>query len=270
MPLNCEYPQDAFSNPVIAFTGHDVRFVIGAVTKAWIDGDNLMCSGIVYRDNFPDIEYMMQNAKVALGFSVELYPLEHEILDDGYDHVTKLEFTGLTTAWKSICAFEDTWIQIAATAKRLAETNKNTKEVDAMDSKEMKEMFEGFLAKVDEKITASNAKLEEKITETNSKLEEKLTATVTPAVAPVEPVVNPEVEALKATQVELEAKLAEANAKLEATQVPAPTATQTAAPKDDVFDVYARIAEIDKMACSISERAKLRTTAILTAMANQK
>lgn len=270
MPLNCYWPDsdDWWSNPCDALTGHDTRFVIGSVQKAWIDGDNLMCSGIIWKENFSDVAFMIQNAKDALGFSVELYPLESTYDEtEDCEHVTKLEFTGVAIAWKDLCAFDQTYVEeIAATVKKLY--NKRKDDVQ-MTEEQMKASLEGFLAQVDEKIAASNAKLEEKLAESNSKLEEKLTATVVP-VSPVVPEANAEVEALKATQAELEAKLAEANAKIEAAKAPAPTAVQTAAPKAVTFDVDARLAEINKMDCSISERAKLRAEAIFAAMAEQK
>lgn len=174
MPLNCQFPDDWFNNPAEAFTAHNVRFVIGHVKKCWIEGNSIMCSGIIYKDNFPDVAFMIQNAKEALGFSIECYILSKEILDE-IEHIKALEFIGLTICWSSLAAFEDTFItKLAATRKR--------KVVDNMTEEQMKEILGTFTKEIGEKISAVEqnvAELKTKIDEVDTLKDtvEKMTAT---------------------------------------------------------------------------------------------
>jgi hypothetical protein len=261
MPLNCEYPEDFSSNPALAFTGHNMRFVIGAVQKAWIEGDYLMCSGIIYKDNFPDVAWMISNAKDSLGFSVELYPKEKKIEDDGFEHVYKLEFTGLTTCWSSVAAFEDTFFtQLVAT--RI----KNKKVDDTMTPEEMKAMLEGFT----QSMTAEIAKVQSSVEAKVSALEEKLESEKLEAAKKAE---EEKLHAAKVAEDEkvakLEAEKKELEDKLKAAAIPAPQAVQTAASKVGDVDYTAELSKINQMTCSVSDKVKLRASLALKATAVQ-
>ena len=245
MPLNCVFPDDWYSNPAVALTGHDGRFCIGYVKSAWVEGDYLMCEGIIWKDNFADLAYMIQNAKDALGFSVEVYPNKYEIQDDGFCHVTELEFAGLCICWKNVAAFEDTFLTELIAAKK--------KEGNTMTEEKMAEMLDAMV----EKINASNKEIV-------SGLEAKVNE------------LSEQVEKLNAEKAELEEKLSaaeaekvELNAKVEAAKanVPAPTAgvPQTPAPKDKV-DFAAKRNEINKMNVSEQEKVQLRYKAYLDAI----
>lgn len=230
MPLNCEWPDgDWWSNPALAFTGHCERFVIGVVQKVWIDGDYLMCSGIIWKDNYCDVAYMLQNAKDALGFSVEVYPLTSLVQDDGFEHVSQLEFTGLCICWSNVAAFEDTFLtQLVACKKKQKETDDN------MNEEQLKAMFTEFAKGISEQITKVEASVDTKIS------------------AMAKPVDNSEALA------KLEATNAELSAKLEATAVPAPTATQTATTVLTNVDYGSKLREINASKGTSFDRMKQR------------
>jgi hypothetical protein len=257
MPLNCEYPDDEwFSNPALAFTQHNTRFVIGSVRKTWIDGENFMCSGIIWKDNFADVAWMIQNAKDALGFSVELYPLEHEVQADGFDHVTKLEFTGLTICWKNVAAFSDTFLTQLAASRKI----KNEKVDDTMTPEEMKAMLEGFTQSMTAEIAKVQSSVESKVDALESKIKAQEEAEKVEAAKKVE------ADALAKVEAEKEALKAEL-AKVQATAIPAPVAVQTAAPKGNTVDYTGEFAKINQMNCSVSEKVKLRASLALKATA---
>lgn len=239
MPLNCQWDEGWFSNPAYALTGHNERFVIGAVHKVWIDGDYLMCSGIIWKDNFPDVAYMIQNAKGALGFSVEVYPLKASIEDDGYEHITSLEFTGLCVAWSEVCAYNDTFItQLVATR------NKTMKEVDK-PMELTQEMLDASL----EKIMATMA----------SQIDEKIKASAVPM---VDEEAKTKLEKLEASNAELLAKIEELSKdpKVSATEIPAPSAAPSAQSANPKFgaDAMDSLAKINASSMSIEEKAKAR------------
>ena len=245
MPLNCMWEGNDY------FTAHNERFVIGSVKNAWIDGDYLMCGGYVYRDNFPDVAMAMQTLKEQLGFSIECYMKQRGIQDDGYDHVTKLEFTGLTVCFQDCAAFNDTFFT------KLAATIKNRRDDVEMTKEEMQELLASTMATMKEELKAEFTadKLEAtKVAEEKAKAEKE------------------KLEATKATESEaiakLEATIAEQKAQLEKLQatIPAPTAVQTAAKKDgDAVDYMGELDKINKMTCSVDEKMKLRFSLALKA-----
>jgi hypothetical protein len=243
MPLNCRWPEEWFSNPAYAFTGHEERFVIGMVQKVWIDGDYLMCSGIIWKDNFPDVAFMITNAKESLGFSVECYG-KNKTVQDEIEHVYEMEFTGLTMAWSNICAFEDTFItQLVACRK-----NKNKSEDDVdMTPEEMKAMLETFTQGITATIAEVKTGVEAKMTAMEGKIEAAKVA-----------IVDPNAEELAKIQATVDALKAE-NEQLKAAKpaIPAPTAAQTAASKGDI-DFDSERDKINKMTCSNEERMNER------------
>ena len=249
MPLNCEWPNDDWwSNPALAFTGHCERFVIGVVQKVWIDGDYLMCSGIIWKDNYYDVAYMIQNAKDALGFSVEVYPLESKVQEDGYEHVTQLEFTGLCICWSNVAAFEDTFLTQLIACKK--QNNVKTKETEEdMNEEQMKAMLAEFTKGITEEIAKVEASVETKISAVKD---------LTESLKPVE-VDKEAFTALEATNAELKAEIEKLKATVVAPVVPAPTATQTAvSPLDNGIDFTAELKKINEMQCTSIEKAKLR------------
>lgn len=251
MPVNCEWPEDWYSNPAYAFTGHNSRFVIGHIEEVWIDGENLMCSGIIYKDNFYDVAYMIRNAIQALGFSVEVYSLDgsYDETDDLFT-VTKLEFLGVTICWSNVAAYQDTYFT------HLAATQAKKKGNDEMTEEQLKALLEGLQTNLIGEITKVQASVDQ----------------VNQRVATVETKVEQEkIEATAKADNELKTRLEAAQAeieKLKAAQVPAPTAVQTAAPKDggDAVDFNGELDKINKMTCGADEKQQLKFALMLKAM----
>jgi len=248
MPLNCEYPEGdwgGYENPAGVFTGHDGRFCIGVVQKIWVDGINILCSGIIWKDSYPDVAYLINNCQKSLGFSLEAYPIECEVEKDENLHIYKLEFTGLCLCFSDLAAFEGTML-----TKLVATKNLIKKEGTDMELKDIQEIMDAVVAKLE----ASNVELVNGLKLANEDLQKQLDE------------VNAKLEAANSERVadaeKFEAEKLELNTKLEAAAaaIPAPTAnlnSQVPAPKDKINAVE-EYAKINKMTCSPEEKAQLR------------
>jgi hypothetical protein len=248
MPLNCEYPEGdwcGYENPAGVFTGHDGRFCIGVVQKIWVDGINILCSGIIWKDSYPDVAYLINNCQKSLGFSLEAYPIECEIEKDENLHIYKLEFTGLCLCFSDLAAFDGTML-----TKLVATRNKKQSEVDTMTPEQMQEMIDAMMVKLE----ASNAELVNGLKLANEDLQKQLDE------------VNAKLEAANSERVaneeKFEAEKLELNTKLEAAAaaIPAPTANlndQVPAGKDKI-NAADELAKINKMTCSPGEKMQLR------------
>jgi len=245
MPVTAEWPTEYWENPAYVFTGHNSRFCIGTVQKAWIDGENLMCAGIIWRDNFYDVSTMLLQASESIGFSIECFMLKHGTGEDGFEHVTEIEFCGVCICWKNLAAFEGTML-----TKLVATKNLIKKEGTEMELKDIQEMMDAAVAKLE----ASNAELVNGLKLANEDLQKQVDE------------LNAKLEAANAekadAQVAFEAEKLELNTKLEAAAaaIPAPTAnlnSQVPAPKDKINAVE-EYAKINKMTCSPEEKAQLR------------
>ena len=177
--------------PEDCMTGHDSRNKIGVVEKAYIEGNEMKMKGFIYALDFPDIAYFIKNATPALGFSMECIA-DVETKDDGYEHMTNVTFTGVAILFQNLAAFEDTYIDYLAAAKR-----KGKEELTEQEKREfmasMKELVE---TAVSEKIGA---------------LEEKLEASKAEPV--VDEAMKAELEKVKAEKAALEAAKKEAEEK---------------------------------------------------------
>lgn len=243
MPLNCVWSDDWYSNPAYALTGHDCKFNIGFVTETWIDGNKLMAKGIIWKDNHADVAYMIQNAKDALGFSIEA-DIEAECRDDNNYYSKSIIFTAVAILWKESAAWSDT--QLISLVASMSKNKTKENEVYTMTPEEIKAMLGEFM------------------TTMKSEVAEQIKASV---VVPAAPVVDEEAKAklvaLEASNAELLAKLEELSKapKIEAAAIPAPTATpstQSANPKfgADTLDSLAKINASKEL--SIEERARQR------------
>ena len=243
MPLNAVWPEEWFSNPAYALTGHDSRFCIGYVKRAWIDGDYLMCEGIIWKDNFYDLAYMVQNAQDALGFSVEVYPKSYNVEEDGFCHITELEFAGVCICWKNVAAFEDTFLTQLIAAQR--------KGNNLMDEAKFQSMLDAMVEKLSTSQKEAISALEAKVAELNSEMER----------------INAENSELKSQLEAAEAEKVELNAKLEAAAIPAPTAgiQQTPVAKDKV-DFSKKREEINAQNLSPEQKIQLRWAAYCEAI----
>ena len=114
MGINCDY--DPWLFPDELMTAHNLRNKIGVVEKCWVDGDELKFTGIMYKNDFPDIADFIKKTVDSLGFSVEaMFNLREH---DDYIEMADVEFTGVAMLFKNAAAYQNTYIaEIAAKAK---------------------------------------------------------------------------------------------------------------------------------------------------------
>ena len=114
MGINCDY--DPWLFPDELMTAHNRRNKIGVVEKCWVDGDELKFTGIMYKNDFPDIADFIKKTVDSLGFSVEaMFNLREH---DDYIEMADVEFTGVAMLFKNAAAYQNTYIaEIAAKAK---------------------------------------------------------------------------------------------------------------------------------------------------------
>lgn len=258
MPLNCRWDSDWFSSsPEYVLTGHDTQFTIGYVTDTWIDENKLMAKGIIWQDNYYDVAYMLTNARPALGFSVEAdVTYEQKDNDDKY-YSKSVVFTGLATLWKESAAWSDTQL-LSLVANRINSKTKEEKVDDInMTPEEMKALFAECTQGIIEEIAKVQAGVDQRFAE----LEEQKKAEEVAKLEAAKKTEEDELTKLKATNEELQAKL-EAASKV----IPAPTAGQSAAPKDGATDVTAEFAKINASKdMSFDEKLKARFAVALAA-----
>lgn len=136
MAIDCEWDDWC---PEWCMTGHDPRNKIGVVESAYIDGNEMKMKGIVYANDFPDIAFFIKNATQALGFSMECIA-DTKMGDDGFEHLENVTFTGVAILFANLAAFEDTYIEQIAAAK------KKQKEEVNLTNEEITKLMDGFKA----------------------------------------------------------------------------------------------------------------------------
>lgn len=145
-PVNCIF-SDWF--PEDCLTGHDERQTIGNITSAWIDGNKIMAEVVVWKQNYPDIAFMILNAQEALGFSIEANINSYHNEGENIEIIDGFTGTGCAILWKKCAAFgEATYIkELAASIYK----KKGKGDVD-MTQEEMKQLSEMIAKAVDEKV----------------------------------------------------------------------------------------------------------------------
>lgn len=114
MGINCDYDPWLFPDEVMM--AHDRRNKIGVVEKCWVDGNELKFTGIIYKNDFPDVAEFIKKTVDSLGFSVEAIFNIHEFED--HIEMADVEFTGVAMLFKNAAAYQNTYIaEIAAKAK---------------------------------------------------------------------------------------------------------------------------------------------------------
>lgn len=182
MGINCDY--DPWLFPDELMTAHNRRNKIGVVEKCWVDGDELKFTGIMYKNDFPDIADFIKKTVDSLGFSVEaMFNLrEHE----DYIEMADVEFTGVAMLFKNAAAYQNTYIsEIAAKAKGkqvmekqeilqlIDEAVKANIEANAKAEQAKAEAQELATAKAEvERLTAECSAKDETIAEKNAKIAE--------------------------------------------------------------------------------------------------
>jgi hypothetical protein len=260
MPLNCEWPDDDIwcgACPEMAMTGHDTGNIIGTITEANVVNDALVCSGVIWKQNFPDVAFMINNAVDALGFSIEA-DINASTESEDTVTATDITFTGLATLWKKCAAWESTEFQ------QLVASRKNEEKDDVtMNEEQMKALLDAMLANVKTELATVQASVEDKVNTVVSEVKAEVDkangeiATLAVALAetkekieaaavPTEPVVEP----------------APVQAAVEPPVVPAPTvlapgqAVVANADLTPLVDKEAKIKEINASAMEPLERCK--------------
>ncbi len=152
MGVNCVYDDGFWSSPEYAMTGHNTRFKIGVVEKAWLKGKEIHVQGILWKNDFPDVCFMISNAKDALGFSVEILSDKWEETEDDIVTLTDLTFTGVAIMYHDLAAFKSTQL-----------FKEENKEDDTVNQEEIKAMLDEFKVSLMEEIKASINVVEEKV-----------------------------------------------------------------------------------------------------------
>ncbi len=207
MPLNCVWPDGWFDNPANTMSGHDQDNIIGYISEAWVEGNDLMAKGVVWKDNFPDIAFMIVNGKESMGFSVECYINDtHDGEDDGFLYVDDLTFVGCAMLWKNTAAFSGTYIR-ELVAQRKDDVGMTKEEIQGLFSEALVE----FGKVVDTKVSEVVAKFEKVNTDIEA-LACGLAETKDILKSQTEVVTNETIEQLKASNEELTNKVAELEA----------------------------------------------------------
>lgn len=145
-------------------TAHNPRFKVGVIDEAYLEGTAIKAKGHLWRNDFPDVCEVVENAKDSLGFSVEVY-------SDGIklDHAEKsatclgVHFTGASILYKSKAAFQKTSIMcsIMGNKKEIDEVNEEVQKALDEQNKAFEEKF-GALNETVGKLTAAVEKLSAK------------------------------------------------------------------------------------------------------------
>lgn len=181
MGINCDY--DPWLFPDELMMAHNRRNKIGVVEKCWVDGDELKFTGIMYKNDFPDIADFIKKTVDSLGFSVEaMFNLREH---DDYIEMADVEFTGVAMLFKNAAAYQNTYIaEIAAKAKGkqmekqeilqlIDEAIKANMEASAKEAQAKAEAQELANAKAEvERLTAECSAKDEAIAEKDAKIAE--------------------------------------------------------------------------------------------------
>jgi hypothetical protein len=93
-------------------SSHQPRHKVGVISKAWIDGNKVMCSGTIWKKDFPDAQRELKAN--GLGMSMEL---ANVLVKNKHDTVWKLvdfHFTGATVLYKNAAAYQKTSLAAAS------------------------------------------------------------------------------------------------------------------------------------------------------------
>lgn len=146
MGVDCEFPDEWYDSATEMFSGHDDRFKIGVVKKCNLQEKEVVISGGLWSNDFPDVIEMYDRSKKSLGFSVEVY---FDIVNRGeYYEATNIEFTGVAILFSDLAAFKDTYI---AASKRGGK---------GMDEKQLKACLAEALEQVMGKVENLNKEVE--------------------------------------------------------------------------------------------------------------
>lgn len=149
------------------FAKHDKSFKIGVIEEAKLEGNQILCSGYLWKYDFPDVCDAIKEEKDCMGASVEL--AAGSVEDDEANKVRvakEITFTGLSIVYKDKAAFYNTKFMCSV------------REEEELTEQEIKDV----LAKNSEEI---EKKLNDKITELSAGIADTVAKAVETAVAGV-------------------------------------------------------------------------------------
>ena len=160
MGINCLY--DYWLYPDELMTDHDRRFKIGVVESCWVDGNELKFTGIIYKNDFPDIVEFIKNTVDSLGFSVEAMFNVKET--DEHIEMTDVDFTGVAILYKDKAAYKNTYIsEIAAKAQTGEKVMEKQEIIDIVSATVKAELEASAKAKAEAEATKELADAKAKV-----------------------------------------------------------------------------------------------------------
>lgn len=149
------------------FAKHDKSFKIGVINEAKLEGNQILCSGYLWKCDFPDVCEAIKEEKEFMGASVELAAGSVEDDESQKVRIAKnIEFTGLSIVYRDKAAFYNTKFMCSV------------REEEKLTEQEIKDA----LAKNSEEI---EKKLNDKITELSAGIADTVAKAVEAAVAGV-------------------------------------------------------------------------------------
>lgn len=129
-------------------TDHSVRFKVGVIDKAWLEGKEIHANGHLWKTDFPDVCTTISLAKDSLGFSAEA--IGYGIAKDDEKKVLKMEnvhFTGVSILYRDRAAFQKTSIMCS-----ISKENENLNEEMKKALDEQNKANEAKFSALDEKL----------------------------------------------------------------------------------------------------------------------
>jgi len=98
------------------FDKHNPKKKVGVIQKAWIDGNKLMCSGIIWKKDFPDVKDALKDKQLGMSFEGSNISVEDPKADVW--KITDVCFTGAAILYKTAAAYQKTEALAAAADNR--------------------------------------------------------------------------------------------------------------------------------------------------------
>ena len=101
---------------------HATRHKVGVVTRAWIEGNQVKVSGIIWDRDFPEADKELKGRK-DLGMSMELADVYVDDENASVWNLTKFRFTGATILKKDAAAYTKTSLAAKAATREEGDNN---------------------------------------------------------------------------------------------------------------------------------------------------
>lgn len=125
MPVDCS----------LGLKDHDKKKVVGVITDAEIQGNDLVVAGHLLSKNFPEEVEEIQSKKSQLGMSYEISDVQVEDVDAPVWTLTGLQFTGAAILYKNAAAYQHTAIAARAEEDEMPGAETLLKKLEAIDTR---------------------------------------------------------------------------------------------------------------------------------------